>query len=150
MKKVLLIVMALTVVFSLTLAPTVDAAKRGGFGGGYKSPKKSYSPTPTKPADNVNKVEPGKTTTTPGVAKPGTTNPNRGFFTGGGLMRGLMIGGIAGLLFGTMFANLGAFGDFLGLLVNVLAIYILFIAIRGIYRYMKNQNKPNPNDSYRR
>ncbi|MEX2415113.1 MAG: hypothetical protein WD424_03135 [Paenibacillaceae bacterium] len=146
MKRISLLVIALTVVFSLSISPLAEAKRGGGFGGGYKSPKRTYTQTPAKPADkNVSNTNPGKNT--------GTTTPvtgNRGFFTGGGLMRGLMIGGLAGLLFGTMFANMGAFGNLLGLLVNVFAIYILFIVIRGIVRYYWNQRKPNPNDPNRR
>ena len=132
------------VAFSFSFVSEADAAKRGG---GYKSPKRTYTQTPDKPATNTNKVQPDNGA---GTAKAGTgaATTNRGFFSGGSLAKGLMVGGIAGLLFGGMFASMGGFGDFLGLLVNLIAIYILFIAIRGVFRYLKQQRKPDPNDPY--
>ena len=145
MKKTLLLILTLTVAFSLSFSTVAEAAKRGGS---YKSPKRSYTQQPTKPADTTNKVQTGNTggagTTKTGAATTG----NRGFFSGGSFARGLMVGGIAGLLFGGMFANFGAFGDLLGLMINLLAIYVLFIAIRGIFRYFRQQKIPDPNDPY--
>jgi predicted lipid-binding transport protein (Tim44 family) len=146
--RISLLIVTVIVVFSLSLAPIAEAKRGGGFGGGYKSPKRTYTQTPTKPADkNVNNTSPGKNT---GATNPAPPAGNRGFFSGGGIMRGLIIGGLAGLMFGTLFANMGAIGDLLGLLVNILAIYILFIAIRGIVRYYRNQRRPNPDDHNRR
>ena len=144
MKKTLLLIMAFTVLLSFSFVTDSDARR-----GGYKAPKRSYTETPSKPADNTSKVQPGnKASTGTGTGAGAATTANRGFFSGGSLAKGLMIGGLAGLLFGGMFANMGAFGDFLGLLVNVLAIYILFVAIRGIFRYLKQQKRPGPNDPY--
>jgi predicted lipid-binding transport protein (Tim44 family) len=64
-----------------------------------------------------------------------------------GLMKGLMLGGLAGLLFGSLFANMGFLGSILGLLINVMAIFILISVIRGIFVYFKEKKKkedPNP------
>lgn len=160
MKRFLLLFTALTIVFSLGLADIADA-KRGGLGGGYKSPKRSFQQqqqTPDKPADNVNRADSGRSATTPGNTTPSGTTPgttastaNRGFFSGGSLAKGLMIGGFAGLLFGSMLAHLGAFGELLGLMVNLLVIYVLFIAVRGIIRHFRNNNerKTDPRHPYR-
>ncbi|HUC90653.1 MAG TPA: hypothetical protein VMS09_01340 [Paenibacillus sp.] len=131
MKKLMLLVMAFTVFFAFSMPDTSDA-RRGGF----KSPRKSYTQTPSKPADNVQKSQPNKQ-----GATAGTTAQNRGFFSGGSLVKGLMIGGLAGLLFGGMFANMGGFGDFLGLLVNVLAIYFIIVAIRSAIRYFREKRR---------
>ena len=135
MKKLMLLVMAFTVFFAFSMPDTSDA-RRGGF----KSPKKSYTQTPSKPADNnVQSSQPSNrqgATTSAGAA-----TQNRGFFSGGGLMKGLMIGGLAGLLFGGMFANMGGFGDFIGLLINVLAIYFIFIGIRSAIRYFREKRR---------
>ncbi|MBW7473968.1 hypothetical protein K0T92_04375 [Paenibacillus oenotherae] len=139
MKKTLLLLMAFTLFVAFS-AGAADARPRGGI----KSPKKSFTQTPKK---QVNESNSG--TKAPGTPAAGT-KANRGFFSGGSLMKGLMIGGIAGLLFGGMFANLGFLGDFLGLLINVLAIYVLFIAIRGIFRYFRNNRKPSNPDDWRR
>ncbi|MBB3110398.1 putative lipid-binding transport protein (Tim44 family) [Paenibacillus phyllosphaerae] len=138
MKKGLLLMMAFTLIFAI-FATTADAKPRGAI----KSPKQSYTQTPKKSTDNVQQSNTG--------TKAGTTSTaattKRGFFSGGGLMKGLMIGGIAGLLFGSMFAGMGFLGNIIGLMLNVFAIVILIMAIRGIYMYFKNRRKPQfPND----
>ena len=53
----------------------------------------------------------------------------------------MMVGGLAGMLFGSMFANMGFMGNFMGLLINLIAIYVLFIAARGIYRMIRQRKK---------
>lgn len=132
--------------FSLCLAPIAEA-KRGG----YKSPKRTYTQTPDKPADNTSKVQPGDNRKGTAGADGTAAGTNRGFFSGGSLARGLMIGGFAGLLFGGLLSGLGALGDFLGLAVNLLIIYVIFIAIRGVIRYLRDQrNQPNPPQDNRR
>ncbi|SFI31693.1 hypothetical protein SAMN02799624_00311 [Paenibacillus sp. UNC496MF] len=132
MKKGLLVFMAFALFFAFS-ASAADAKPRGG---GFKSPRQSYTQTPSKPADNVTKT--GTGTTKSGAA----TTANRGFFSGGSFMKGLMIGGLAGLLFGGLFGNMGFFGNIIGLLVNVLAIYVVIVLISGIVRYFRNRNKP--------
>jgi len=91
-KKALLLFSLFT--FTLAVAVPVDfadAARKGG----YSSGKRSYTQTPKKSQDNVQNSTTGTKTGTGAAA--GTTQ-NRGFFSGGSLMKGLMIGGIAGLL----------------------------------------------------
>ncbi|CAM2788200.1 hypothetical protein PASE110613_00880 [Paenibacillus sediminis] len=143
MRKLMLIFMAFTLFFAMTVPGTVDA-KRGS--GGYKSGTKSFTSTPKKATDShVQKSD--STTSTNKTTGAGTTT-SRGFFSGGSFMKGLMIGGIAGLLFGGLFSNLGFMGDILGLFINMIAIYVLFIVIRAVFRAYKNRHKPA--DSYRR
>ncbi|MGF7047549.1 putative lipid-binding transport protein (Tim44 family) [Paenibacillus sp. DS2015] len=133
MKKWIMIVMAFTLIFA-TIAPASVDARRGG---GFKSTPKSFTNTPKKSTTNSNVSK----STTNKSSTAGTT-AKRGFFSGGGLMKGLMIGGLAGMLFGGMFGNMGAMGDFFGLLINVLAIYVLFTIARAGYRAYKNRRKP--------
>ncbi|NBD23517.1 hypothetical protein [Paenibacillus glycinis] len=135
MKKGILVLMAFALFFVFT-ASTADARPRGG--GIKSSPRQSYTPAPSKPADNINKSNSGTGTTKAGT----TTNANRGFFSGGSFMKGLMIGGLAGLMFGGLFGNMGFFGNIVGLLVNILAIYVVIMAISGIVRYFRNRKKP--------
>jgi hypothetical protein len=139
-KKMLVLIMASMLVFSFTL-PSLEVDAKPA----YKSPRKSFTPTtPQKaPTDNVTRNQPGSPTTT----TPGMTTPNRGFFSGG-LMKGLLIGGLAGMLFGGMFGGMGAFGNILGFLVNVLAIYFLFIIIKRIVVYFINRRKMNDQKRY--
>ncbi len=136
MKKMVMLLMACMLVFSFT-APNLVEAKTT-----YKAPKKSYTPTnPQKaPTDNVTRNDSGSPTAkTPAAATP----PAKPGFFSGGLMKGIMIGGLAGLLFGSMFGNLGALGNILGLLVNVLAIFLLFVIIKNIVVYFRNKRKEN-------
>jgi len=57
-------------------------------------------------------------------------------------MKGLMVGGLAGLLFGSLFAGMGFLGELLGLMINVLAIYFLFVIVRNVYRYFRDRKPP--------
>jgi predicted lipid-binding transport protein (Tim44 family) len=132
MKKLLLVIMSSLLIFAIVLPTDADARGRS-----YRSPSGSFK-QPTKPAtskDNISKTKP----TTPAGAATG----NRGFFSGGSLMRGIMIGGIAGMLFGGMFGNMGALGNIFGFLINVLAIYFLFVIIRNIVVYFIQRRKTN-------
>lgn len=141
MKKLSLTLMACLVALSFSIGGVAEAK-------GYKSPRKSYSPGTTTQTPGVNN---GVNTNNPSVSKsPATaTNPaqtaNRGFFSGGGLMKGLMIGGIAGLLFGGLFGGMGFLGNVLGMLINVLAIVAVIAIIRKIYVYFRDRKKYDPN-----
>ncbi|WP_219837552.1 hypothetical protein [Paenibacillus sp. R14(2021)] len=143
MKKGLLVLMAFALFFVVSVG-SADARPRGG---GFKSPRQSHTTTPSKPADNVTKSTNGTTSGTP-KSTTGTTG-QRGFFSGGSFMKGLMIGGIAGLLFGGIFGNMGFLGNIIGLLLNVAAIYIVIVLIAGIFRYFRNKNRPQHPDNRR-
>ncbi|WP_243644403.1 hypothetical protein [Paenibacillus pinisoli] len=142
MKKGILVMLALTLFLSFGFGQVADA-KRGG---GFKSPKQSFTQTPKK-TDNVNQSNPGTgskagaTTgaTTGGAAKSG------GLFGGSSLMKGLMIGGLAGMLFGGLFGGMGAFGEILGLMINVLAIFAVIMLIRVAWVYLRNNKNKNNN-----
>lgn len=56
-------------------------------------------------------------------------------------MKGMMIGGFTGLLFGGMFGGMGAFGDFLGFAVNMLAIYVLVMLVMSFFRRRKERRR---------
>lgn len=131
-KKFVAVFMAFTLLFVL-VNQTVDAKPRGSI----KSPKKSYTQTP-KTDNNVSQTNPGtKTGTTAG--KTGSTTTNRGFFSGGSFMKGLMIGGIAGLVFGGLFSNMGFLGNLIGLLMNIMAIVALIALVRFGIRYFRDR-----------
>ncbi|KRE25030.1 hypothetical protein [Paenibacillus sp. Soil522] len=131
MKKGFMVVLALALFFTLGFGQYADAKPRGGL----KSPKQSYTQTPKK-SDNVSQTNPGtKTGATTGTTKPG-------FFGGGSLMKGLMIGGLAGLMFGSLFSGLGAFGNILGLMINLLAIFAVIMLIRVAFVYLRSKRNP--------
>lgn len=141
MKKMMMIVMAFTLIFAFT-TPDLADAKRGGF----KSGPRTYNPTPK----NSTTSDYQKSSSTTSNKTSGTTtgtNTGGGFFSGGGFMRGLMVGGLAGMLFGGLFGNMGFFGNLLGLAVNLLAIYVIIIAVMALYRRFKRQ--PRHDDSPR-
>ena len=132
-KKFVAVFMAFTLLFVL-VNQTADAKPRRSI----KSPKQSYTQTP-KTDNNVSQTNPGtKTGTTTGTAGK-TTTANRGFFSGGSFMKGLMIGGIAGLLFGGLFSNMGFFGDLIGLFMNIIAIIALIALVRFAIRYFRDR-----------
>ncbi|GIN91637.1 hypothetical protein J6TS1_15980 [Siminovitchia terrae] len=103
---------------------------------GYKSGKRSFNMKNNQSNfQQKQKQESPKTN-----SNKQQTNPKGGFFSGG-LMKGLMFGGLAGLLFGSLFANMGAFGSLLGLIVNLAAIYILFVVIRKVFTALTRQRR---------
>ncbi|EOS57810.1 hypothetical protein [Paenibacillus barengoltzii] len=138
LKKMMLLMMVFTVFFTFT-APDFADARRGG---GFKSGPRSYNPTPKKPSQS----EYQNTTGNRNKTQAGTPTTNRGFFSGGSFMRGMMIGGLAGLLFGGIFSSMGFFGNLLGLAVNLLAIYVIVVAVAALYRRFKKQPR---HDDYR-
>ncbi|WP_379151221.1 hypothetical protein [Paenibacillus sp. sgz5001063] len=133
MKRVMMILMAFTLFFAVT-APDFADARRGG---GFKSGTRGYTTTPKKSTTNNVKQNDSMTGTKTGTA----ARANRGFFSGGSLMKGLMIGGIAGFLFGGMFAGMGAFGNLIGFAVNMLAIYLVVIMVMSFFRRRKERRR---------
>ncbi|MGG4491138.1 hypothetical protein [Metabacillus idriensis] len=63
-------------------------------------------------------------------------NPARG-----GIMRGLLYGGIAGLLLGSMLGHLGLLGGILGLLINLFALFLIILVIRKVFRLFVHTSK---------
>ncbi|WP_425464925.1 hypothetical protein [Paenibacillus dokdonensis] len=138
LKKWIMIVMAFTFFFAISVPADNAEARRGG-GSSFRSGTKGFTNTPKKSTttDNVKK------STNTNNSTAGTT-AKRGFFSGGGLMKGLMIGGLAGMLFGGMFGGMGAFGNILGLIINLFAIYVVISLAVAAYRAFKNRRKPDP------
>lgn len=117
-----------------TMIDVVDAKGRGSFRSGVKK----YKPNPNKfnssnSANRANRSNDTKTSNT-------MTTQKRGFFGDGSLMRGLMIGGIAGLLFGGL-SNLGFFGNILGVMINVFTLLLLISLVIFIIQKLKNRRK---------
>jgi hypothetical protein len=137
MKKLMLVLMSCMVLFAFTAPNTVDAKPRMGS---YKSNKGSF--TPSKPQSGVTKSQTPKTDST-NKATAGSTTQKRGFFSGGSLMKGLFIGGLAGMLFGGMFGGMGALGNIFGFLINIMAIFVVIMLIRSVFTYFKNRRKPD-------
>jgi len=141
MKKGFLVMLALTVFLALGLGFSDTAhAKRGG---GFKSNKQSFT---QKKDSTTQQSNTGSTSGTANKSTTGTgstaTTKSGGLFGGSSFMKGMMIGGLAGMLFGGMFGNMGAFGEILGLLINVAAIAAIFMIIMAAFKYLRNNKKP--------
>lgn len=121
-----------TLAFTLIEAPSADAKPRTG----YKSPRGSYQQPVDRTRNNYTQPSPQTGTRTPGAVTNPT--PTRGF-TGGGFWRGMALGGLAGLLFGGVFGQMGGFGSFLGLAVNVFGLLVVLFAVRAIFRFFANK-----------
>ncbi|BFH62128.1 hypothetical protein [Paenibacillus azoreducens] len=141
LKKWIMIVMAFTLFFAVSIPADNADARRGG-GSSFRSGTKSYTNTPKKSptTDNVRKSTNTNHSSTAG------TPAKRGFFSGGGFFKGLMIGGLAGMLFGGLFSNMGFLGNIFGLLINLLAIYVLISIAIAAVRAFRNRRKPDPRD----
>lgn len=143
-------ILAAFMVFALVLSPVGDhvfqqetsevSAK------GYKSGKKSFSPTsPSKNDSNSffqkNKQDDNKTTNSAKTKQASNK---------GGILKGLFLGGLAGLLLGGLLSNLGILGSIIGLAINLLAIFVLIAVIRKIFVFFKNKRKLEEENAWRR
>ncbi|MER2060622.1 hypothetical protein [Sporosarcina sp. JAI121] len=138
MKKLLAALLVLTLLVSpignyVFNDHTTAEAKR------YKSGKKSFNTTNDSKFNNSNIQKKKEDSTT--ANKSTTTTNKKGGFTAGGLMKGLFIGGIAGLLFGSLFANMGMLGSILGFAINAIAIIFLVVIIRKIFVMLNDKKK---------
>ncbi|WP_453991915.1 hypothetical protein [Bacillus nitroreducens] len=140
MKKIFAALLALTLILSplgnfvfQDNTTTVEAR-------GYKSGKKGFnSNIGNKNKSNFQQQQKKEDTN---VTNKSTTNTTpKGGLMSGGLMKGLMLGGLAGFLFGGLLGGMGMLGSFLGLMINILAIYVLIAVIRKIFVMIKDRKK---------
>ncbi|WP_206424295.1 hypothetical protein [Cohnella candidum] len=139
-KKALLLFSLFTFTLAVTapLYHTADAKPRS-----FRSGTKSFTKTPSKSQSSVNSGTTSKTGTTSAAA----STANRGFFSGGSFLKGMMIGGLAGMLFGGMFGGMGFMGNIFGFMVNLIAIVVLFAIIRAVFDALRRRrNPPNRTD----
>ncbi|MDQ0216351.1 putative lipid-binding transport protein (Tim44 family) [Oikeobacillus pervagus] len=147
-KKILKFFMA----FAIILAPISFVAIDDASAKGYKSGKRSYSPSKSQPVfpkkDTNNqsskvKQDENKTVKNNTAAQ----KPNKG-----GMLKGLLLGGLGGLLIGSLFAGmgLGGFGSILAFIVNILVIVGIIMLIRNIFIYFKNSRKQKAENEWRR
>ncbi|WP_121613139.1 hypothetical protein [Mesobacillus foraminis] len=143
-KKILSAVVAVTIVFSPIgnsvfqelQQQTEVSAKR------YKSGTKRYNNNSrvTNPDNNQNNTVNRNTNTTNRTA----TRNN------GGMMRGLMYGGLAGLLFGGLLAGMGGLAPILGMAINIIGILLAFMLISRIISAFKRNRQQEDRDQWRR
>ncbi|MBC1458803.1 DUF2653 family protein [Listeria newyorkensis] len=139
MKKLLFFVMSMMLVFSPlgtvtynTIMPSKYEQVSEAHAKGYRSPSRSYRPNNNQVKRNNN------STTNKATNNQAAKKSNRGFWGG------LMFGGLAGLLFGSMLGNMGAFGDILALIINVIAIIVIIRLLIYLFQKWRNRNNPKP------
>lgn len=143
MKKIVLAFCAIALVFSpigdvvFQDQDTTVEAKR------YKSGKKSFNPDNNSNNNSFFQNNKKDSTVNNSTTKQNTNN--KGGMMSGGLMKGLMLGGLAGLLFGGLLGNMGILGSMLGLLINGLAIIFLISIAVKIYHFFKRKRKEEAN-----
>lgn len=142
MKKLVAALLTVTLVFSTVGNLVFQDEETTAEAKSYKSGKKSFN-TNTDTKSNIQKKQDDSTTAT---SKSTTNTTNKGGFMSGGLMKGLFVGGIAGLLFGSMFANMGMLGSILGFAINAAAIILIVVVIKKIFDIFKaKKNKEEAN-----
>ncbi|GGL65524.1 hypothetical protein [Sporolactobacillus putidus] len=67
-------------------------------------------------------------------------------FTSGGFMRGLIFGGLSGLLFGSLLSHFGGFGMIAGFLFNVLVIIAIIALVRYLVVGLMNRSRRDKNE----
>ena len=151
MKKILAAVLTLSIAFTFTpvgnfvfqdhdqyaSAKSYKSGKRG-FGGSNKSNFQN-----TKKNDTHNNAVTNKNTTDKKQTNTAATNKK------GGFMKGMLFGGLAGLLLGGLLSGMGPLGAVLGLLINVIAIVAVIMIIRKIYLLIKNKRKDEEDRAWR-
>ena len=135
--KILASFMLLTFVFAPIAESTFVNTSHEVSAKSYRSGKKSFnsnSGTNSNTPSTFNQNQKKSTTSNAQTTK--TNSFNKGSFA-----KSMMLGGIAGLLFGSLLANMGMMGSVLGLLINVLMIVLIIGLIKKIFTRNKN-NRP--------
>ncbi|MGE7218702.1 hypothetical protein [Priestia koreensis] len=147
LKKFMAVLISATFLFAVTpvgsfITPHEDHVASAK---GYKSGKRSFGGNSSNNGPSLFKKS------TPSKKNNSVTNKSAATKSKtGGFMRGMLFGGIAGLLLGGMLGNMGGFGAFLGLMLNILAIVVVISLIRGIFTYFRNKRKEEEARSWRR
>lgn len=148
LKKILTAFLLLTFVFAPIAENVFQGPNHEVSAKSYRSGKKSFNTNSNtnnnsmfQKKSNVNK----KSTATNSGAKK--TNS----FNKGGFMKSMLLGGMAGLLFGSLLANMGALGSVFGLVINILFIVLLVGIIKKLFT-RNNNNRPRKevNETWRR
>lgn len=142
MKKFISALLAIFLVFSPATdflfqndVQTVEAKR-------YSSGKKSFNMNNSTPKSNQNYFQNKKAEEKKATANTSTVNKtDQGTSSKGGFLSGLMLGGLAGLLFGGLLAEWGMLGSVFGLLINLLAIVALIAIIARIFAFFKDRKK---------
>jgi predicted lipid-binding transport protein (Tim44 family) len=141
LKKLVTFLTALFVFAALSFTAMDQAEAKG-----YKSGKKSFTPSQNQPSNSSPNSNIQKTT--PDTKPAATTKPaaqNKGSFA-----KGLLLGGLGGLLLGSLFAGLGPIGSILAFLVNMLLFAgIIMIGVK-LFKHFKKKREQEVRDTWKR
>lgn len=139
MKKFIGFLTAFMLMFAAISFISPDSAEAKG----YKSGRKSYSPTQNetvvqKKDSTVNSSKVQQDSKAPAAKKSG------------GFLKGMLLGGIGGLLLGSLFAGLGPIGSILAFFVNMMLMAgIVMIGIK-LFKHWKKKKKQQEMEAWRR
>ncbi|RYL93138.1 hypothetical protein ABNN70_12030 [Sporolactobacillus sp. Y61] len=134
LKKILASFLALALIFTPAGNFVFQQDDNQASAKGYRSGVKSFNSNKT----NTNSLFGNKQQQRSNVNRTATSQRN---FSGGSFMKGMIFGGLSGLLFGSLLSHLGGFGMMAGLLINILAIVAIIALIRYIISSFTNRTK---------
>ncbi|MCQ2009992.1 hypothetical protein NOM01_08215 [Sporolactobacillus sp. STSJ-5] len=141
MKKIMAAFLALTLIFTPVGNFVFHRSDQQVSARGYRSGVKSFQSNRGTGTTSFFKSNRSQN------ARTGTSAKN---FTGGSFMRGMIFGGLSGLLFGSLFSHLGGFGMMAGFLINLIAILVVISLIRYIITSFSRRKKPEDSNPWKR
>lgn len=144
LKKLLTLFVAFAFIFAPSGLLGVDEASAAKS---YKSGKKSFTNTNSNDTMTNSTTNKQSTTSTPQspAKSPSVAKPSSG-----GFMKGLIFGGLAGLLLGSMLDDLGFLGTLLALFINILAVVGILMIVRKLYLHFANERKKKDYQAWKR
>ncbi|WP_028400535.1 hypothetical protein [Ectobacillus panaciterrae] len=144
-KKIMTIITAFTLTFAALSFISVEHAAAKG----YKSGKRSYTPSQNQTV-TPNKSENSNIKQTTPDTKPSVSAKPASKSKVGSFAKGLLLGGLGGLLMGSLFASLGPIGSVLAFMVNMLLFVGIIMMIRKIFKSYKKQRQREAHEAWRR
>ncbi|MCO7126821.1 hypothetical protein NIE88_13700 [Sporolactobacillus shoreicorticis] len=143
MKKIMAAFLALALIFTPAGDFVFHSSDQLVSAKGYRSGVKSFQSNRGTGTTSFFKSNRSRSQNT----RTGTSARN---FTGGSFMRGMIFGGLSGLLFGSLFSHLGGFGMMAGFLINLIAILVVISLIRYIITSFSRRKKPEDSNPWKR
>lgn len=138
-KKVLAALIAVALIFAPAQSFVFQPQDNQVSAKGYRSGVKSFNSNKSNTNSLFQNKQQNKSNT------QNTTSAARGF-TGGGFMRGMIFGGLSGLLFGSLLSQMGGFGMIAGLLINILAVVAIIALIRYLFVSFRKAKRKKAED----
>jgi predicted lipid-binding transport protein (Tim44 family) len=143
MPRIAVLAAALSMAFVMVAVDHADARRGGSFGSRgtrtfQQAPATRTAPQPAAPVERSMTPNPGPGARTNPAAGQPQTAPRPGFLNGfgGTMLRGLLIGGLIGMLLGH---GLGGMAGMLGMLVQILLIGLVVVLALRFFRSRQQQ-----------